>query len=135
MSGRTLTIIACVLALFAASAPAVAECITIKYRDTPTCLDTFKCTETPQSSFVRRICYDAAKSYMAIKLNETWYQYCSVPPAPVDELLKGSPIDGKPPSIGRNYNKNFRSYGSEHGPFDCRDHPVPSYPECSCKAD
>lgn len=48
-----------------------AACVAIKYRDTPVCLDTFACTETPQSSFVRQICYDAAKSYMLIKLNET----------------------------------------------------------------
>jgi hypothetical protein len=45
--------------------PAFAECVTtIKYRDTPVCVDTFACTETPQSRFVREICYDVAKSYM-----------------------------------------------------------------------
>ena len=127
-------IAACILTFSVASAPAFAECVTVKYRDTPVCLDTFKCTETPQSSFVREICFDAAKSYMLIKLKEVWYQYCSVNPASVDDLLKGSPIDNKPPSIGRNYNENFRSHGPVHGPFDCRDHPVPDYPACSCKA-
>jgi hypothetical protein len=24
--------------------------------------------------------------------------------------------------------------GSVHEPFDCRDHAVPNYPKCSCKA-
>jgi hypothetical protein len=120
-------IAACAIAFFAASAPAVAECVTVKYRDTPVCFDTFNCTETPQSSFVRVVCYDAAKFYMLIKLNETWYHYCSVDPASVANLLKG-------PSVGHNYNDSFRSHGSAHGPFDCRDHLVPDYPECSCKA-
>ena len=75
---------------------------------------------------MREVCYDAAKSYMLIKLNETWYHYCSVDPASVANLLKGSPIDNEEPSVGRNYNKNFRSHGQAHGPFDCRDHPVPN---------
>jgi hypothetical protein len=120
---------ACILAFFAAIAPAFAECVTVKYRDTPVCLDTFKCTETPQSSFVREICYDAAKSYMLIKLNETWYHYCSVDPDAVGNLIKGTPIDDKEPSVGRYYNYTFRSHGSERGQVDCRDHPAPGYPD------
>jgi hypothetical protein len=102
------------------SRPALAECITVKYRDTPVCLNTFACTETPQSSFVREVCFDAAKSYMLIKLNETWYHYCAVDRASVENLIKA-------PSVGAYYNQNFRSHGLVHGPFDCRDHPVPDY--------
>jgi KTSC domain len=112
--------LALLLAISLMSWPAWAECVVVKYRSTPVCLDTFKCTETPQSSFVRTVCYDAAKSYMLIKLNGTWYHYCAVDPASVDNLLKAN-------SIGRYYNKNFRSHGLVHGPFDCRDHPVPAY--------
>jgi hypothetical protein len=119
-------IAACILAFVFVSAPAFAECVTVKYRDTPVCSDTFECTDTPQSSFVRRVCFDSAKSYMLILLKETWYDYCSVDRASVDKLLKG-------PSVGRNYNQDFRSHGSAHGPFDCRDHPRPDYPACSCK--
>jgi|ERR1700720_573185 hypothetical protein len=69
-----------------------AECLAIKYRDTPVCLDTFECTETPQSSFVRQICYDAAKSYMLIKLNDTWYHYCAVDRTSVDNLIHASSV-------------------------------------------
>jgi len=98
-----------------------ATCVAIKYRDTPVCLDTFICTETPQSSFVQQICYDAAKSYMLIKLNETWYHYCSVDRASIDGLIHAS-------SVGTYYNQHFRSQGPVHGPFDCRDNPVPVYP-------
>jgi KTSC domain len=102
------------------SGSALAECITIKYRDTPVCLNTFTCTETPQSSFVREICYDATKSYMLVKLNETWYHYCSVDPASVDNLVHAA-------SVGSYFNNNLRSRGQIHGPFDCRDHAPPSY--------
>jgi hypothetical protein len=98
-----------------------AACVAIKYRDTPVCLDTFVCAETPQSSFVRQICYDAAKSYMLIKLNETWYHYCSVDRPSVDNLIHAS-------SVGTYYNQHFRSQGPLHGPFDCRDYAVPVYP-------
>jgi hypothetical protein len=63
------------------------ECVTIKYRDTPVCLNTFTCTEISQSSFVRQICYDATKSYVLIKLNETWYHYCTVDRTSVDNLV------------------------------------------------
>jgi len=100
---------------------ALAECVTIKYRDTPVCLNSFSCTNTPQSSFVRAICFDAAKSYMLIELNNTWYHYCAVDRASVDNLLEAT-------SIGTYFNNHFRSHGLVHGPFDCRDHPVPDYP-------
>lgn len=98
-----------------------AECVAVKYRDTPVCLTTFKCDATPQSSFVRQICFDAAKSYMLINLNGTWYHYCAVDQRSHDALVHA-------PSVGAYYNENFRSHGPVHGPFDCRDHPVPTYP-------
>ena len=52
--------------------PASGETACVKYREGP-CLDLapFACTDRPESSFVRRVCYDAAKSYMLIKLNAT----------------------------------------------------------------
>jgi hypothetical protein len=102
------------------SGTGLTECITIKYRDTPVCLKTFSCAETPQSSFVREVCYDAVKSYMLIKLNDTWYHYCAVDRSSVDNLIHAS-------SVGAYYNQNFRSQGTVRGPFDCRDHPVPDY--------
>jgi hypothetical protein len=97
------------------SAPAASECVAIKYRDTPVCLDTFKCVETPQSSFVRKVCFDAAQSYLVIKLNDVWYHYCAVDRVSFENLTTAS-------SIGSYYNQNFRSHGTIHGPFDCRDH-------------
>ena len=95
-----------------------AECVEVKYRDTPVCLDLFVCTQTSQSSFVRTVCYDSAKSYMLINLNGIWYHYCSVDKISVESLLSAQ-------SVGRYYNGHFRSRGPVHGPFDCRDHPAP----------
>ena len=92
-----------------------AECLMVKYRDTPVCLDSFTCSDTPQSSFVRRVCYDAAKAYMLIQLKVTWYHYCAIDQTTVSALLSA-------PSVGSYYNKNIRA-----GRFDCREHPVPAY--------
>jgi hypothetical protein len=70
---------------------------------------------------VRNICYDAANSYMLIKLNDTWYHYCAVDRTSVDNLVHAT-------SVGSYYNQRFRSQGPVHGPFDCRDHFIPDYP-------
>jgi hypothetical protein len=119
---RNITQLSLVVVLIGASSPTLAECVAVKYRDTPACLDPFVCTETPQSSFVRKVCFDATKSYMLIKLNDTWYHYCAVDKTSFDNLIGAA-------SVGTYYNQRFRSRGELHGPFDCRDHPVPTYPE------
>jgi hypothetical protein len=108
---------AAILLSFMSDASA-AECVAIKYRSTPVCLDSFSCTQTPQSSFVRTVCYDAAKSYLIINLNGVWYHYCAVDGTSARDLVSAT-------SVGRYYNEHFRSHGAAHGPFDCRDHPVP----------
>jgi hypothetical protein len=109
----------CLLVLTVAC-PASAECVIVKYRDTPVCIDNFDCRETPQSNFVRGVCYDGKRSYMIINLNEVWYHYCAVDRASFDNLINAT-------SVGSAYNQNFRSRGGVHGPFGCRDHPVPDY--------
>ena len=99
--------------------PAGAEEVCVKYHK---CLDVdkFKCETITRSSFVNRVCYLAAKQYMIIKLKETYYHHCSVPPETVTEFLAA-------PSMGRYYNENIRSKrDGTHGPFDCRDHPIPT---------
>jgi hypothetical protein len=121
MKDQMRLLIAVTLSLVGLTRISLAECVVVKYRDTPVCLNTFACQETPQSSFVRKVCFDAAKSYMLIKLNDTWYHYCAVDRSSVDNLINAA-------SVGTYYNQNFRSQGPVHGPFDCRDHPVPDYP-------
>jgi hypothetical protein len=103
------------------SSTAAAETVCVKYGPCPLDLSRFQCTNTPRSSFVRQVCYDAPKRFMVIKLKETWYPYCEIDKRTVDELLYA-------PSIGRFYNQNIRSKpAGAHGPFDCRDHPMPNY--------
>jgi KTSC domain len=106
--------------LVRAKAPEAAQTICVKYCPCPLDVSSFTCTDTPRSSFVR-VCYDEPKSFMAIKLKESWYSYCEIDAATVSKLLSA-------PSICRFYNQAIRSRPEgTHGPFDCRDHPMPNY--------
>lgn len=74
-----------------------------------------------RSSLINRVCYDAAKAFLVIELRATYYPYCSVDQATVDAFLQA-------PSMGHFYNESIRSpRGGGFGPFDCRNHPMPSY--------
>jgi KTSC domain-containing protein len=94
------------------------ETADVKYRG-PVNLKTFTCTDTPQSSFVQRVCYDKVESYLLINLRGTFYHYCELPTATYDALMVA-------PSMGRFYNQNIKGSGQD-GPYDCRTHRVPSY--------
>jgi KTSC domain len=99
--------------------PAKAEEVCVKYHK---CLDIdqFKCGTITRSSFINRVCYLEAKRYMIIKLKDTYYHHCSVKPETMMEFLAAL-------SMGSYYNKNIRSKpDGAHGPFDCRDHPIPT---------
>jgi hypothetical protein len=105
-----------------AKTPEAVQTICVKYGPCPLDVSAFTCTDTPQSSFVRRVCYDAVKSFMVIKLKETWYPYCAIDAAMVQALITAD-------SVGSFYNAKIRSgRDGTHGPFDCRDHPLPNYP-------
>jgi hypothetical protein len=106
------------LILFVAlCATAQAETVYVKYRG-PVDLNPFTCTDTV-SSFVNRVCYDRANSYMLILLNSTWYHYCEIDARTVTALI-GAEL------VGRFYNANIKGTGKD-GPFDCRTHKVPNY--------
>lgn len=98
--------------------PLCAETVTVKYRGVVD-LKPFACTDTPRSSFIRRVCYDKAQSYMLINLKGTYYHYCELPPATLDAFLTA-------PSMGRFFNQNIKGTGTT-GPFDCRTRRVPIY--------
>lgn len=89
-----------------------AETVDVKYRG-PVGLRPFVCEEYTRSSFIRRVCYDEANSYMLIKLNETWYHYCTINSATVDSLRKAV-------SMGRYFSASIK------GRFDCRSYAVPT---------
>lgn len=99
------------------SGTAGAETIDVKYRG-PVDLKPFTCTDT-KSSFVNRVCYDRANTYMLILLNKTWYHYCEIDAGTVSSLIKAD-------SVGRFYNAKIKGTGKD-GPFDCRTHKVPNY--------
>jgi hypothetical protein len=111
---RTFLIVAPLLFASVASA----EELCPKYGD---CVpsDAFACTDIARSSFITRVCFDAAKRYMIVRLNATDYHYCEIGQSVVSAFLAAK-------SMGSFYNKNIKSNG-EDGPFDCRTHSVPSY--------
>jgi hypothetical protein len=100
------------------SMPLGAETVDVKYRGIID-LKPFTRTDTPQSSFIQRVCYDKAQSYMLINLRGIYYHYCELPAATLDALLAA-------PSMGQFYNQRIKGTGSD-GPFDCRTHRVPAY--------
>ena len=115
-------LIAVLLLLFLAS-PAVAEQACPKYREGCVPLDTFKCDTITRSKTINRLCYEPTKQYLIIWLgkNNVPYHYCDIPQSVIDELKAA-------PSMGHYYNSGIRSKpNGEHGPYDCRDHPVPKF--------
>jgi hypothetical protein len=92
---------------------ASAEAVDVKYGGVVD-LKPFACEKFTRSSFIKRVCYDAGNRYMLIKLNETWYQYCSIDAETVNNL-KGAP------SMGRYFNSVIKWR------FDCVMNPVPRY--------
>jgi hypothetical protein len=103
-------------------APLSEASVCVKYGPCPLDTSSFTCTDTPRSSVVRRVCYDEPKSFMVIKLKETWYPHCGIDAGTVAQLLSAQ-------SAGSFYIEAIRSRrDGTHGPFDCRDHPLPEYP-------
>jgi hypothetical protein len=95
-----------------------AETVDAKYHG-PIDLKTFQCSDISRSSFIQRVCYDKAQSYMIISLRGTYYHYCELPPVTLDALMGA-------PSMGQFYNQNIKGSGSD-GPYDCRTHRIPAY--------
>ena len=104
--------------LLLAAAEVHSGTVDVKYRGAVD-LKSFACTDTPRSSFIQRVCYDKAQSYMLINLRGTFYHYCELPAATCDALMAA-------PSMGQFYNQSIKGTGSD-GPYDCRTHRVPSY--------
>ena len=100
------------------SAPAISETVDVKYHGAVD-LKPFVCADTTRSSFIQRVCYDKAQSYMLISLKGTYYHYCELPAATFDAFVTA-------PSMGQFYNQKIKGSGSD-GPFDCRTHRVPSH--------
>lgn len=89
---------------------AQAETVYVKYRGNVSLVG-FSCVNTA-SSFVHRICYQSKNSYVVVLLDNTYYHYCNVPGAVVNQWLSSS-------SKGRFYRYSIKNN------FDCRAGGVP----------
>ena len=107
------SVVSAFIATAASVLPAQAETVMVKYRG-PVDLAPFGCESTPQSSLVKRLCYDAKERYVLVNLQGTWYHYCEVPAVTVSAWRRSE-------SLGRFYNANMK------GQFDCRMNRVPPY--------
>lgn len=70
-----------------------------------------ECEAITRSSFVNMICFDDGT--LVMQLRDTFYVYCRVPAALMDEMKAAE-------SIGRFYNQNVKSDASA-GAYACRD--------------
>ena len=95
---------------------ASAETVKVKYNGAVS-LDSFVCAEVKENSDVSRICYDQAEGYMLIQLKTTYYQYCGIDSATVQDLQGAK-------SKRQFFETRIRGTGAD-GPFDCRTHSVP----------
>jgi hypothetical protein len=89
------------------------ETVDVKYRG-PVDLTPFACSSIERSSFIRRVCYDHANSYMIVNLNSTYYHYCDIDSATHNAFMTAD-------SMGRFFNATIK------GHFDCRTGHVPAY--------
>jgi hypothetical protein len=69
-------------------------------------LDSFECEDVVRSSFINRLCFDEGEETMILLLNDTYYQFCSVP-LDVVEQFRGAY------SMGAFFNQEIK------GQFDC----------------
>lgn len=112
--GVSVAAIVAALSLFIVSASSSrSETVQVKYRGLVD-LKPFACSEVTRSSFIRRVCFDKANSYMLIDLAGTYYHYCEIDSGTVSALLTAD-------SMGRFYNSAIK------GRFDCRTHRMPTY--------
>jgi hypothetical protein len=117
LSAAALALAACV----GIASPATAESVCVKYGPCPLDLQPFVCTELSHEP-VRRVCFDARRRFMVVRLRDTYYPHCAIDEATVRRFVEAASTAGF-------YNRMIRSKpDGTRGPFDCRDHPVPTYP-------
>lgn len=92
-----------------------ANYITIKYRDTPVNIAAphFEYLNTDVSSFIRGAWYDKDNQYLVMNLNDTYYNYCSVPVSTWEGFKRSE-------SFGRYFNEMIKEqyeYKACEGPL------------------
>lgn len=102
------------LILFLLPFNSTAETINVKYRPIPVDSKHFQEISLKESTLVKRILFDDSKKYLLVKLNKTFYHYCSINNNVVNNWIKAD-------SLGKFYAINIK------GNYDCRLNPVPEY--------
>jgi hypothetical protein len=113
MMPLTRMVVICVVLLGLGVLSTHAETVDVKYRGFVN-LSTFDCSDVTRSSFIKRVCFDKAKSYMLIRLKDTYYHYCNIPESAVTALMAAD-------SMGRFFNAQVK------GNYDCRVNLPPNY--------
>jgi KTSC domain len=80
----------------------------------------FECKDIDRSDLVTRVCFNREKRYMVVRLKATDYHYCEIGEDVVFAFLNAD-------SMGGFFNQNIKSAATSRL-YDCRDHPVPSFP-------
>lgn len=79
-----------------------------------------------RSTAIHRVCYAEAKQYMVLwfkrrdGVDSAPYHFCALGPDVFKEFMAAD-------SMGRFYNEHIGGTRNKHGPFDCRDHPIPTF--------
>ena len=86
--------------------------INIKYHDRSIDISNNKLSRQSlkRSSFVKEMYYDKIAKYLIVKLSDTYYHYCKIPPSEINKWLKSR-------SLGSFYNRNIRGSYSCQGKF------------------
>jgi|COG998Drversion2_1049125.scaffolds.fasta_scaffold578617_1 hypothetical protein len=113
---KFISIVVCLMAVLLLVNTPFAQEINVKYRDTTVDVGNghFEKLNLKPSSFVNEMYYNNKNRYLLVKLKNTFYHYCGLPPVVVENWINAS-------SLGRYYNYNIK------GNFDCRINPVPTY--------
>ena len=98
--------IAAMLALLCTS-PLTTETVEVRGRGEID-LAPYACTDTPRSTIVQRVCYDAARSHLLVNVGGTYSQYCRLPASTFDAFVVA-------PSMGQ----FFRQHIATAAPFAC----------------
>lgn len=63
-------------------------------------LAAFACTDTPRSTVVQRVCYDAARRHLLVNAGGTYSEYCGLPAATFEAFAAA-------PSMGQFYRQRI----------------------------
>lgn len=89
------------------------EMVVVKYQGLVD-VSRMKCETITRSSFINRLCYDAAEKYVVVLLEDIYYHYCAVPQNIITNWEEAD-------SMGRFYRYSIK------GNFDCRVSSPPAY--------